>query len=98
VGLISAERTSEKMRDRPPSRLDVRFPGRFWGLNTGKRLAHPLYQPERRKENLMERNDAYPLVQCPLFGSAMGEFTVAQEGEGWIVLEDGRRVGGVTSE
>jgi hypothetical protein len=42
----------------------------------------------------MERNDAYPLVQCPLFGSAMGEFTVAQEGEGWIVLEDGRRVGG----
>jgi len=24
----------------------------------------------------------------------MGEFTVAQEGEGWIVLEDGRRVGG----
>jgi hypothetical protein len=26
--------------------------------------------------------------------SAMGEFTVAQEGEGWIVLEDGRRVGG----
>jgi hypothetical protein len=25
---------------------------------------------------------------------AMGEFTVAQEGEGWIVLEDGRRVGG----
>jgi hypothetical protein len=29
-----------------------------------------------------------------MFGSAMGEFTVAQEGEGWIVLEDGRRVGG----
>src|SRR6476660_4804956 len=29
-----------------------------------------------------------------IFGSAMGEFTVAQEGEGWIVLEDGRRVGG----
>jgi len=28
------------------------------------------------------------------FGGAMGEFTVAQEGEGWIVLEDGRRVGG----
>jgi hypothetical protein len=25
---------------------------------------------------------------------AMGEFTVAQEAEGWIVLEDGRRVGG----
>src|SRR5262249_47021993 len=25
---------------------------------------------------------------------AMGEFTIAQEGEGWIVLEDGRRVGG----
>jgi hypothetical protein len=25
---------------------------------------------------------------------AMGEFTVVQEGEGWIVLEDGRRVGG----
>jgi hypothetical protein len=25
---------------------------------------------------------------------AMGEFTVAQEGESWIVLEDGRRVGG----
>jgi hypothetical protein len=24
----------------------------------------------------------------------MGEFTVVQEGEGWIVLEDGRRVGG----
>ena len=42
----------------------------------------------------MERTDAYPLVQCPLFGSAMGEFTVAQGGEGWIVLEDGRRVGG----
>jgi hypothetical protein len=29
-----------------------------------------------------------------IFGSAMGEFTVEQEGEGWIVLEDGRRVGG----
>ena len=29
-----------------------------------------------------------------MFGSAMGELTVAQEGEGWIVLEDGRRVGG----
>ncbi len=29
-----------------------------------------------------------------MFGSAMGEFTVAPEGEGWIVLEDGRRVGG----
>jgi hypothetical protein len=29
-----------------------------------------------------------------MFSSAMGEFTVAQEGEGWIVLEDGRRVGG----
>jgi hypothetical protein len=28
------------------------------------------------------------------FGGATGEFTVAQEGEGWIVLEDGRRVGG----
>jgi hypothetical protein len=27
-------------------------------------------------------------------GSAMGELTVAQEGEGWVVLEDGRRVGG----
>src|SRR5262249_5424647 len=26
--------------------------------------------------------------------SAMGEFTVAQEDDGWIVLEDGRRVGG----
>jgi hypothetical protein len=26
--------------------------------------------------------------------SAMGEFTVAQEGEGWIVLEDRRCVGG----
>ena len=25
---------------------------------------------------------------------AMGEFTVAQEGESWIVLEDGRRIGG----
>jgi hypothetical protein len=25
---------------------------------------------------------------------AMGEFTVTQEGEGWIILEDGRRVGG----
>jgi hypothetical protein len=24
----------------------------------------------------------------------MGEFTVARQGEGWIVLEDGRRVGG----
>jgi hypothetical protein len=24
----------------------------------------------------------------------MGEFTVVQEGEGWIVFEDGRRVGG----
>src|SRR6516165_1461649 len=29
-----------------------------------------------------------------MFGSAMGELTVVQEGEGWIVLEDGRRVGG----
>jgi hypothetical protein len=27
-------------------------------------------------------------------GSAMGEFTVVQEGQAWIVLEDGRRVGG----
>jgi hypothetical protein len=26
--------------------------------------------------------------------SAMGEFTVVKEGENWIVLEDGRRVGG----
>jgi hypothetical protein len=26
--------------------------------------------------------------------SAMGEFTVVQDGEGWIDLEDGRRVGG----
>jgi hypothetical protein len=26
--------------------------------------------------------------------SARGEFTVVQDGEGWIVLEDGRRVGG----
>src|ERR1700733_5296973 len=25
---------------------------------------------------------------------AMGEFTVTQDGEGWIILEDGRRVGG----
>jgi hypothetical protein len=29
-----------------------------------------------------------------LFGSAMGVLTVAKEGEGWIVLEDGHRVGG----
>ena len=29
-----------------------------------------------------------------MFGSAMGQFTVVQEGEGWLVLEDGRRVGG----
>ena len=29
-----------------------------------------------------------------MFGSAMGELTVVREGEGWIVLEDGRRVGG----
>jgi hypothetical protein len=29
-----------------------------------------------------------------MFGSAMGEFTVAQEGDGWIVLQEGRRVGG----
>ena len=29
-----------------------------------------------------------------IFGSAMGEFTVVREGQGWIVLEDGRRVGG----
>jgi hypothetical protein len=41
----------------------------------------------------MERNDRSG--QRPRAGrSAMGEFTVAQEGEGWIVLEDGRRVGG----
>jgi hypothetical protein len=29
-----------------------------------------------------------------MFGSAMGVLTVAQEGDGWVVLEDGRRVGG----
>jgi hypothetical protein len=29
-----------------------------------------------------------------MFGSAMGALTVAQEGDGWVVLEDGRRVGG----
>jgi hypothetical protein len=33
-------------------------------------------------------------MEQSMFGSAMGEFTVVQEGEGWIVLEDGRRVGG----
>ena len=41
----------------------------------------------------MERNDRSgqrPRGARP----AMGEFTVVQEGEGWIVLEDGRRVGG----
>jgi hypothetical protein len=29
-----------------------------------------------------------------MLGSAMGVLTVAQEGNGWVVLEDGRRVGG----
>jgi hypothetical protein len=29
-----------------------------------------------------------------MFGSAMGVLTVAQEDDGWVVLEDGRRVGG----
>ena len=29
-----------------------------------------------------------------MFGSAMGVLTVVQEGDGWVVLEDGRRVGG----
>jgi hypothetical protein len=29
-----------------------------------------------------------------MFGSAMGVLTVAQEGDCWVVLEDGRRVGG----
>ena len=38
----------------------------------------------------MEQNDRSDLRPR----SAMGELTVAQEGDGWIVLEDGRRVGG----
>ena len=41
----------------------------------------------------MERNDRSgqrPRGARP----AMGEFTVVQEGEGWIVFEDGRRVSG----
>jgi hypothetical protein len=41
----------------------------------------------------MQRNDGSG--QRPQgSGSAMGKFTVVQDGEGWIVLEDGRRVGG----
>jgi hypothetical protein len=41
----------------------------------------------------MERNDRSGLRPRGA-RPAMGEFTVVQEGEGWIVLEDGRRVGG----
>jgi hypothetical protein len=29
-----------------------------------------------------------------MFGSSMGKLTVEQHGTGWIVCEDGRRVGG----
>jgi hypothetical protein len=29
-----------------------------------------------------------------MFGSSMGKLTIEQRGSGWIVLEDGRRVGG----
>jgi hypothetical protein len=32
------------------------------------------------------------------FGSSMGELTVARDGDHWIVLEDGRRVGGTLRE
>ena len=29
-----------------------------------------------------------------MFGSSMGKLTIEQRGTGWIVCEDGRRVGG----
>jgi hypothetical protein len=29
-----------------------------------------------------------------MFGSSMGKLTIEQSGAGWIVCEDGRRVGG----
>ena len=35
-----------------------------------------------------------PAAGWQMFGSAMGVLTVARDGDGWIVLEDGRRVGG----
>jgi hypothetical protein len=59
-------------------------------MNTAQsKLARQKIQCRPRKSRLITGE-----MKQRMFGSAMGEFTVAQEGEGWIVLEDGRRVGG----
>src|SRR5580704_9369803 len=51
---------------------------------------------KRLRGNPMKRTDLFdgPGQRPRGARPAMGEFTVAQECEGWIVLEDGRRVGG----
>jgi hypothetical protein len=62
---------------------------RILGNTSQSGLAGQKIQRRPRKNQLIESE-----MKHRMFGSAMGEFTVAQEGEGWIVLEDGRRVGG----
>ena len=68
------------------------------GNSISKSIAsHTTKRTDRTKRGAGARGAAVPngAGQRPRGArSAMGEFTVAQEGEGWIVLEDGRRVGG----
>jgi hypothetical protein len=62
---------------------------RILGNTSQFELAGQKIQRRPRKNQLSESE-----MNHRLFGSAMGEFTVAQMDQGWIVLEDGCPVGG----
>jgi hypothetical protein len=80
-------------------RVGIKSSGRRFQV-TSKRLGRLAQVPGETTskfeviKGLLRRAEARSEMKQRRFGGATGEFTVAQEGEGWIVLEDGRRVGG----